>query len=153
MFAPNFQKFVVQILKRCLKWKLLRKHMRMVLWRRKMQYWKQCGKKVTGSPKFSGPFTKKDRKTFFWQKFTSLQNDHLYKGNAVLTNVTKLFKEFGKFDAWITKKNMKNFVSIENISTSKWPSVHVEVSSDNRTGYFIPPKVCFLCLKSKTMKK
>ena len=47
---------------------MFRKNIRKVFRRRKMQFWQQCGKKVAGSPNFSGPFTKKDKKPFFFDR-------------------------------------------------------------------------------------
>ena len=56
---------------------------------------------------------------FFWQKNDSLQIDHLYKWNAVLTNVPEVFEEFRKLDARITKKIIKPFVLFESLFSLK----------------------------------
>ena len=66
---------------------------------------------------------------------------------------TRCFRKFGEFEVPILKKNSRTFVLFEKLIPSKWHSVHVEVSSENRAELFFPPNVCVLLwLKSKIQK-
>ena len=51
------------------------------------------------------------------------------------------------------KKFMKTFVLVQIFLPSKWPSVHIEVSFDNRAEFFFRQNSVLACLKSQSQKK
>ena len=133
---------------------MFRKRIRMVLRRRKMPFWNQCRKQYTGNPKNIGPYSGNDLiKNLFWQNTDSLQNDHLYKQKTIFTNVPEVFGKIWKFEASILKNPKKFCFFFEKLIPSKWRSLRVEVSSENRAELSFRRKCVLLCLKSKSQKK
>ena len=51
------------------------------------------------------------------------------------------------------KKFMETFVLFQIFLPSKWPSVHIEVSFDNRAEFFFRQNSVLACLKSQSQKK
>ena len=125
----------------------------MVLWWRKMQFWQQCGKNFAGSPKVSGPFPGKDKKITFLTEICFTTERSFAQRKCGFDKRTRSFQIFREIWGSNHKKTMENFVLIERLFPSKWPSVHVEVSSDKRTDSFFRWKCVLLCLKSESHEK
>ena len=127
---------------------MFRKRIRMVLRRRKIQFWQQCRKNFAESPKNFGPYSGTDKKKIL-QVFQSLQKDHLYKQNTVLT-IWQTYHRFSENSGKLRLQSQKIpriFFFFHKLIPSEWPSVHVEVRSDNRADFLYPLRVRFLMPK------
>ena len=148
-FEVKFPAFTARISERFEIWKVIRKHIRMVLWRRKLQFWHQFRVNFAGSQKNFGPYSGKDKKITlltggrFSTKWSSV---NIECGSDKRTG---RFQKIRKFWGSIPKKFNGKFVLFESFFPSKWSSLQVEVSSDNCAGFFFRQKSVVLNLKSK----
>ena len=131
---------------------MLKKYIRIALWRRKMRFWQQCGKNFAGSPKVSGLFSGKDKKIYFWQKFDSLQKDHLHKGNA-------FWETYQKFSKNSENLRLESLKSYKKFCFSREPFSLKMTLCTRRSQFwqpcrdFFPPKVRFFMPKVQKSKK
>ena len=130
---------------------MLRKYIRIAIWRRKMRFWQQCGKNFAGSPKVSGLFSGKDKKKF--------DRNLIHYKKIICTKEMRLSQTYQKFSKNSENLRLESLKSYKKFCFIREPFSLKMTLCTRRSQFwqpcrdFFPPKVRFIMPKVQKSKK
>ena len=130
---------------------MFREHIRTVVWR--IAILTAMQKKFQLNSSYVRPLHRKRQKDKFLTEFWFTKKWSLVQKECGFDKRTRRFRRIRKIESRIAKRNYKEDCFFRKPFSTKWPSVHVEVSSEIRAEVFFRWMSDCLCLKSKSRKK